>query len=89
MQHSVSTRWTRVSGLAASVAVALAIYAYSGSAWMAWMSLAWVILAILGSIWLVSRSSHRSVQQMIADLKGEPVRAVALAPSPAPTRTIL
>jgi hypothetical protein len=89
MQHLVSTRWTRVSGLALSVAVALGFYAYSGSAWMAWMSLAWVILALSGAIWLVNRSSSRSVQQMLADLDGEPVRAVARVSSAAPTRTVL
>ena len=89
MQHLVSTRWPRASGLAVSVAVALAIYAYSGSTWMAWMSLTWVILALAGSIWLFSRSSNRSVQQMIADFEGGPVPAVALVPGAAPTRTVL
>lgn len=89
MQHSVSTRWIRASGLALSAAIALGLYAVSGSTWMAWLSLAWVILAILGSIWLVSRSTNRSVQQMIADLEGEPIHAAARVSSAAPTRTVL
>ncbi len=89
MQHSVSTRWIRASGLALSAAIALGLYAVSGSTWMAWLSLAWVVLAILGSIWLVSRSTHRSVQQMLADFEGGPAPAVALVPNAAPTRTVL
>jgi hypothetical protein len=79
MQDWVSIRWTRATSLVVSVAIALAVYASSGSTWMAWMSLGWVVLAISGSLWLGRRSRNRSVQQMIADLEGEPILAVARA----------
>jgi hypothetical protein len=86
MQDLVSTRWIRASGLAASLAIALAMFAFSGAAWMAWMSLVSVGVAMSGSMWMASRSSKRSVQEMIADLGDEPVRAVARAPFVSPPR---
>jgi hypothetical protein len=89
MQDFVSTRWIRVSGLAASLAIALAMFAFSGAAWMAWMSLVSVGVAMSGSLWMASRSNNRSVQEMIADLEGEPVRAVARMPFVAPPRNTI
>ena len=86
MQDLVSTRWIRVTGLAASLAIALAMFAFSGAAWMAWMCLVSVGVAMSGSMWMASRSNRRSVQQMIADLEGEPVRAVARVPFASPPR---
>ena len=53
MQDSVSTRWIRASGPACPWPSPWRIFAFSGSTWMAWMSLAWVVLAVAGSIWLV------------------------------------
>ncbi len=81
MQDLVSTRWIRVTGLAASLAIALAMFAFSGAAWMDWMCLVSVGVAMSGSMWMASRSNRRSVQQMIADLEGEPVRAMARMPA--------
>jgi hypothetical protein len=80
MPDLVSTRWVRVSGLAASMAVVLATLLPPGTARTAWMSLVWVGLAITGSIWLGCRSTNRSVRQMIPVLEGEPLRALARVP---------
>ncbi len=71
MQDWVSIRWTRATGL--SVALALAVSAFSGSSGMAWMSLGWVILAISVCMWL--------------DRRSDPVPALALVPSAAFTRS--
>jgi len=86
MQDLVSTRWIRVAGVAASIPVAWAVFAFAGSPWMAWMGLLWVGLAVGGALWLGMASSNRSVQQMIADLEGTPARAVARVPSAPPGR---
>jgi hypothetical protein len=86
MQDLVSTRWIRVAGVAASLPVAWAIFSFAGLAWgLAFMVLAGMALTASGAHWLGSRS-NRSVQQMIADLEGEPIPAVARAPVPPPAR---
>jgi hypothetical protein len=77
MQDLVSTRWTRVCSLVACLAVVLAMFAFSGAAGMAWMSLVSVGVAMSSSMWMASRANHRSVRRMIADFEGDPVRALA------------
>jgi hypothetical protein len=80
MQDWVSIRGSRTTSLVVSVGIiAPAVYASSGSPWMGLTVLSWVVLAISGSMWLGRRSRVRSVQQMIADLEGEPILAVARA----------
>lgn len=90
MPDLVSTRWIRVVGVAASIPVAWAMIAFAGSPWMAWMGLGWVVLAASGALWLVTRSSNRSVQELIADIEGQPAPALARAPiAPPATKTVL
>jgi hypothetical protein len=76
MQDLVSTRWIRASGVAASLALAGAIPSFSGSSRMPGISLVWVSLAGLISIWLSKRST-RSVAQSIAILELKPVPVTA------------
>ena len=86
MQDLVSTRWIRASGLAGSVAIALAMFAFSGSAGMARMCLVGAGVAMAGSMWMASRSSYRSAQTLAADRAGALVPARTRAPRVPTTR---
>ena len=88
MQDLVSTRWIRASGLAGSVAIALAMFAFSGSAGMARMCLVWAGVAMSGSMWMASRSTNRSARTLPAEREGELVPARALAPRVATARKL-
>lgn len=76
MQDLVSTRWMRVVGLVASLAVVWALFIPYG---LPWMGLALVSMAFAAAVWQRMRS-NRSIAQMLYDVEGEPARAVAASP---------
>jgi hypothetical protein len=82
MQDYVSTRWIRAAGLVAAIWVLWADFIPFDPPWPV---LAWVGLAFSAAFW-VRMSLPRSIAQVIADVDGEPVRAIAL---PAPTAVLL
>jgi hypothetical protein len=70
--------WVSVSAMVASVAAACVIALPPG---LAWKGLAWVTLALavaaLSIALVIRRSAARSTFDLIQDVEGEPVRAVA------------
>jgi hypothetical protein len=76
MQDLVSMRWTRMAGVAGSMALGAGVFTLVGAGWTAWMGLAWLGVVLAGVVWLATRPLP-SVAQMIGDIELEPARARA------------
>lgn len=76
MRDLVSTRWVRLVGVIAFLSIVGAVLVPFGFPWTVWVSLLCVSLALTGAFFVRGRSP-RSIHQMLADVEGEPVRAVA------------
>ena len=91
MHDSVSTRWVRVAGLVAAIWVVWASFMPSVLTWNGfasvtlgfyWAGLAfsWIGLAVSAALWVRLRPT-RSITELIDDVDGERVQALA-APMP-------
>ena len=85
MQDSVSAQgqWLRLVGLVAFLSIVGAALVPLGFPWPVWVSLLCVSLALIAALFVRGRSA-RSIHQMLADVEGEPVRAVAPPAGPSP-----
>ena len=72
MKDFVSSHWTSVAALVASMSVVCAIFVPYG---FPWLGLAWASLALCAGCFLALRST-RSIGQVIHDVEAEPMLAV-------------
>jgi hypothetical protein len=96
LHDSESTRWVRAAGLAAAIWIVWASFMPSVLTWNGlasvtlgfyWAGLAfsWMGLAVSAALW-VRFPQTRSITELIDDIDGEPVRAIA---APIPRAVIL